>query len=105
MLKRNPDLCWNLKKENIKRLVGIQKRLIRTVAERLEQKSRLVYSTCSLEPEENREMMPEFLKHNKSFGLTDFESLEKFRTEKGKYKTIPHRHLCNGAFIAIIEGT
>lgn len=103
VLRRNPDLRWNLKKEDIRRLADIQKRLIKVVADKLEQKGKLVYSTCSFEPEENREVVTEFLKQNKNFCLADSEGFEEFRTEKGIYETVPHRHLCDGAFIAIIE--
>ncbi len=103
VLRRNPDLRWNLKKEDIKRLADTQKRLIRAVADKLERKGRLVYSTCSFEPEENREVVIDFLKQNKNFCLGDFKGYDEFRTEKGIYETVPHRHSCDGVFVAVIE--
>lgn len=103
VMRRNPDLRWNLKEENIKRLADIQKMLIKVVADKLEHKGRLVYSTCSFEPEENRSVVIDFLKQNKNFCLGDFKGFDEFRAYKGMYETAFHRHSCDGAFIAVIE--
>ncbi len=62
---------------------------------------RLVYSTCSLEEEENMQQVRKFLENHQDFEL---ESLvddlpEEVLTEDGKaYQTFPHKNACDGHF-------
>jgi 16S rRNA (cytosine967-C5)-methyltransferase len=53
VLSRRPDVRWRLKENDIAGAVGIQHRLLENAARLLKPYGRLVYSTCSLEPEEN----------------------------------------------------
>ena len=102
-LRRNPDLRWRLKPDDIGRHAGHQKKLIREAAGLLEQGGRLVYSTCSIEPEENELVVREFLKHNHEYRLKDVNGLEKFKVESGMYRIMPDAFKTDGAFAAVIE--
>lgn len=53
VLSRRPDVRWRLKEKDIAGAVAIQRRLLENAARLLKPTGRLVYSTCSLEPEEN----------------------------------------------------
>jgi len=53
VLSRRPDVRWRLKEKDISGAVAIQRRLLENAARLLKPGGRLVYSTCSLEPEEN----------------------------------------------------
>jgi 16S rRNA (cytosine967-C5)-methyltransferase len=53
VLSRRPDVRWRLKEKDIAGAVAIQRRLLENAARLLKPGGRLVYSTCSLEPEEN----------------------------------------------------
>ena len=53
VLSRRPDVRWRLKERDIEGAVAIQRRLLENSARLLKPGGRLVYSTCSLEPEEN----------------------------------------------------
>ncbi len=54
VLSRRPDVRWRLHEADVTRMVALQRRLIARAAHLLRPGGRLVYATCSLEPEENR---------------------------------------------------
>ena len=56
-LARNPEIKWNLKPEDLTDLQSRQKAILRNALEQLAPGGKLVYSTCSLEPEENEEVL------------------------------------------------
>jgi 16S rRNA (cytosine967-C5)-methyltransferase len=57
VLGRRPEVRWRLRLEDILHLVEVQKRLLHQAVRRLKPGGRLVYSTCSIEPEENRQLV------------------------------------------------
>ncbi len=74
VLRRRLDLRWRLRPEEIKRLRDTQLQILRQAAPRLQPGGVLVYSTCSLEPEENRSVVEAFLSEHPAFALeTDRE--------------------------------
>jgi 16S rRNA (cytosine967-C5)-methyltransferase len=78
---------------------------------------RVVYSTCSLEREENEDVVKQAMDGNQSFRVVDCEvELERLRREgefiaaksidltRGSYlRTVPGLHACDGFFAAILE--
>jgi len=56
-LARNPEIRWRLKPEDLARQADRQKSILRNALACLKPGGRLVYSTCSLEPEENEEVV------------------------------------------------
>jgi len=71
-MRRRVDLRWRIRPEEIERLRTVQLELINEAASILKPNGVLVYSTCSLEPEENGEVAKEFLASHSSFSL-EFE--------------------------------
>ena len=69
VLRRRVDLRWRIKAEEISRLQQAQLDLLRGAATQLKPGGVLVYSTCSLEPEENAEVIREFLRAHSDFKL------------------------------------
>jgi 16S rRNA (cytosine967-C5)-methyltransferase len=58
VLARRPDVRWRLRESDIAGAVAIQRALLENAVRLLKPGGRLVYSTCSLEPEENRVDVP-----------------------------------------------
>ena len=56
-LARNPEIKWRLKPEDLERLPAIQSKILSSALKLLRPGGRLVYSTCSLEPEENEHVV------------------------------------------------
>jgi 16S rRNA (cytosine967-C5)-methyltransferase len=68
VMRRRVDLRWRIKPEEISRLRTVQRELLKQAALMLKPGGALIYSTCSLEPEENQEVVAEFVRDH-SFKL------------------------------------
>lgn len=115
-LARNPEIKWRLEPSD---LVQLQKRQIAILRSGLAQVApggRLIYSTCSLEKEENEDVVEQALAGSPSFRLIDCgPELERLRDEgeltwtgpelarRFYFRTLPGIHLCDGFFAAILE--
>lgn len=69
VLRRRVDLRWRIRETEISRLRATQLKLLRESLPRLKPGGVLVYSTCSLEPEENAELVREFVKEHPTMHL------------------------------------
>lgn len=67
VLRRRPDARWNWSEDKLAALVRLQAEILDTAAERVRPGGRLVYSTCSLEPEENAMQTAAFLGRHPDF--------------------------------------
>ena len=79
VLRRRLDLRWRLRPEEITRLRQTQLKLLALAAKHLKPGGTLVYSTCSLEPEENTDVVKEFLAAHPAFKLESERELLPFR--------------------------
>ena len=83
-LRRNPEIRWRLETGDIAAFAETQKRILRQAAEVVKPGGRLIYSTCSVEPEENEEVIQEFNPVN-------------------SLRTWPQHQGCDGFFIAVLQ--
>ena len=90
-LRRNPEIRWRLSAEEIPALAAKQKKILENAAEMVKPGGRLVYSTCSVELEENEEVIREFLAGDARFEL------------QSRVRTWPQQQGCDGFFIAVFE--
>jgi 16S rRNA (cytosine967-C5)-methyltransferase len=101
-LSKKPDIKWKKDLFDIRELNVLQSRLLEKAAALVKVGGVIVYSTCSIEPEENFEIVKKFLEDNPSF---KFESAfgkfpEDIIDENGCIQTLPHIHKTDGAFAA-----
>ena len=68
-LSRHPDARWRMNKENIKELVSLQSQLLKSLAPLLKSGGKLVYSTCTIHPDENFNQIKNFLRLEPKFSL------------------------------------
>lgn len=69
VMRRRVDLRWRVRLEEFERLQRMQLGLLEQAAPLLKPGGTLVYSTCSLEPEENQQVVEEFLRRHSGFRL------------------------------------
>ena len=116
-LSRNPEIKWRLKPEDLSDLHTRQRAILCSALAQLSPDGRLVYSTCSLEKEENEDVVEEILAQDNSIHLLDCRSeLDLLKNAgdlvwpdpasltRGPYlRTIPGIQPCDGFFAAILE--
>ncbi len=79
VLRRRVDLRWRVRPEELQRLARTQSELLRQAAAALKLGGLLVYSTCSLEPEENANVVQHFSDEHPAFRLEDEVELLPFQ--------------------------
>jgi 16S rRNA (cytosine967-C5)-methyltransferase len=90
VLRRRVDLRWRINPDEISRLRKMQLELLSQAAALLKPAGTLLYSTCSLEPEENEQAVSEFLENNSAFRLRSSRQL------------LPFNDAVDGAFVATL---
>ena len=101
--RRHPDGKWRIRPEDLAALTALQADILDAAAPLLRPGGMLVYSTCSLEPEENALQVRAFLdRQHGGFRLVPPSSWhdETQLTEDGMLLMLPHRHGFDGAFAA-----
>ncbi len=91
VMRRRVDVRWRLQPDDFARMPRQQLAILRNVAPLLRPGGSLVYSTCSLEPEENDGVIDTFLRETPAFRLTN------------RAETLPFRDAVDGAFAARLD--
>ena len=100
-ISKKPDIKWKREYDDIAKLNESQKDILANAADLVKPGGRIVYSTCTIEPEENVEIMEWFLKNYPEFELDPAENyLPKELCKNGFMQTYPHIHNIDGAFAA-----
>ena len=101
-LSKKPDIKWKKDLFDLRDILKTQKKLLAKAAQLVKLGGIVVYSTCSIEPEENFHIVKDFLEKNPNFKLESAQ--DKFPAEildeNGCVQTFPHRHKMDGAFAA-----
>src|SRR5207237_9685482 len=66
-LRHNPEIRWRVRPDDIARLSSIQKQILANAAFKVRVGGLLVYSTCSVERDENENVIEDFLKNHSAF--------------------------------------
>jgi 16S rRNA (cytosine967-C5)-methyltransferase len=106
VLSKRADLRWRRDELGLKHAVELQEKLLEEAANMVKRGGRLVYSTCSIEPEENMDQIKKFLSNYDNFELQHLEDFvpEEVLTENGlAYQTLPHKHGCDGHFGVLLS--
>ena len=98
-LRRNPEIRWRISADDIDDLSLRQKQLLHNAARVVKPGGRLVYSTCSVEPEENELVVQMFLENNINFSLIHLP-FGNALTIPGTARTWPQHQDTDGFFIA-----
>jgi 16S rRNA (cytosine967-C5)-methyltransferase len=116
-LARNPEIKWRINLEDLRELQVRQVAILQSAMKQVAAGGRLIYSTCSLEREENEDVIEKALNDDHSFHVIDCRrELERMKATgeltwtnveslvRGLYlRTIPGIHPCDGFFAAVLE--
>jgi 16S rRNA (cytosine967-C5)-methyltransferase len=116
-LAANPEIKGRLRAERLRELQDLQVSILRAAARTLAPGGRLVYSTCSLEPEEGEAVVEQVLCGSEALSVTGCESVLKDLKRSGELawaeprslvrgdylRTLPGVHPCEGFFAAVLR--
>lgn len=92
-VRRDPDIRWRRSSDDLARFAAAQSELLARAAGLVKSGGRLLYSTCSSEPEENEEVVAAFLRDRWDF------------TEERRHQTLPFRDHLEAFFGAVLRRT
>jgi 16S rRNA (cytosine967-C5)-methyltransferase len=100
--RRHPDARWRLKISDLAVMSALQKTILRAGGAVVKPGGLLIYSTCSLEPEENDAQVDSFLAENPNFVLEapPEGTISPDLLDGGRLRVLPQRHGTDGAFAA-----
>lgn len=105
LMRRKPDIRYNKQPEDFRKLPVIQLDILESVAPSLKPDGILVYSTCTFAPEENQEVVAEFLNRHPEFSLVEVPVGNVVQSSiKNNMLTIyPHQYMTDGFFISCLR--
>jgi 16S rRNA (cytosine967-C5)-methyltransferase len=100
--RRHPDARWRLRVSDLAVLPAVQRSILRAAATAVRPGGLLVYSTCSLETEENDAQIESFLSDNPAWRLEPPPegAVPAAVLDAGRLRVLPQRHGTDGAFAA-----
>jgi 16S rRNA (cytosine967-C5)-methyltransferase len=100
-MRRHPDARWRLTPDVFARSAARQARLLEAAAALVRPGGLLIYATCSLEPEENVQVVEAFLKRHAEFSRAVTTAVASdLLTAAGDFESLPQRHGIDGAYAA-----
>lgn len=110
VIRRKPDIKWSKSLDDVHRLAEVQAELLRSVASLLKPGGKLVYSTCTLEKEENEAIVDAFLHSHPEFSrdrTLEYRLPEAMlaygKLPKGMVRILPFQFESDGFFISVFE--
>lgn len=109
-IKRNPALKYKIDKKTVERFTDLQKEIINKYSGLLKNGGKLIYSTCSIIPDENEDIIENFLYKNSEFQptpLPDNQFMKIIKDNTSSYYTTiyPNKFESDGFFISCITKT
>lgn len=102
---RKVDVRWSKSEQTLAELLPVQERLLTAAASSVKPGGLLVYSTCTIDWEENEGVVGRFLERHPDFSTRDLREVvsAELCTPEGFYRAWPHRHAMAGAFAAALR--
>jgi 16S rRNA (cytosine967-C5)-methyltransferase len=96
VVRRNPEVKWRRRPEDLPASAARQRAILAGAATMVRPDGRLVYATCSLEPEENDDIVRAFLEARPDFVIDAPDSFAPALDPDGVLRCLPHRHGTDG---------
>lgn len=98
VIRRNPDVKHRLKPGDLEKFRSRQSELLGCASGLLKEDGVMVYSVCSIEPEEGEHAANDFLKTNADFRIIDPVTFSRDFGRDGFFRTYPHKDNMDGFF-------
>lgn len=105
VIRKKPEIRYK-SKEEVDNLPNLQYSILCVSSEYLEKGGMLVYSTCSLNPDENEKIIQRFLKEHSGFeSIKVLPEIVRYGEDSDYLTLMPHIHNCDGFFISAVRKT
>ena len=104
-LRRNPEIKWRLSLDDVTNCAALQKTILDNAASYVKKGGSLIYSTCTITPEENEDVVEEFISLHRNFICVRPPDTIDSRVvdDQGYLRSYPHRHGADGFFGAVLR--
>ncbi|MGF7057282.1 16S rRNA (cytosine(967)-C(5))-methyltransferase RsmB [Brassicibacter mesophilus] len=104
LLRRKPDIRWNKDLDNLNEITELQYKILENSSKYVRKEGILVYSTCTINRDENINLVRKFINNNPEFKLINFKGLvndlDEIVDNVGYIELFPNTHGTDGFFIA-----
>lgn len=111
-VRRDPDIKWRRRESDLPILAEAQRMMLTNTAAVVRPGGRLIYATCSSEPEENERVIDAFLSEHRAFAKIDLRmepnrhaAIQELVDGEGYFRTLPHEHGLEAFFGAVLMRT
>lgn len=106
-IRRDPDIRWRRSEGDLEALARMQQRLLEQAASAVRSGGRIVYATCSSEPEENEAVVDAFLADHAGFRREPIAGgpFAPWLDDAGDFRTLPHRDGLEAFYAAVLTRT
>ncbi|HEX6324816.1 MAG TPA: transcription antitermination factor NusB [Vicinamibacterales bacterium] len=103
-IRRDPDIRWRRSEADLAPLAAMQRTLLQHAAAAVGPGGRVVYATCSSEPEENEDVVDAFLAAHGGFARAAIAGapFAAFTDARGDFRTLPHRDGLEAFYAAVL---
>lgn len=104
-LRRNPEIKWRSSPEDVTKCAVLQKVILDKAAPCVKKGGSLIYSTCTLIPEENEKVIEDFISFHRNFiCIRPPDTIDsRVVDDRGHFRSYPHRHGTDGFFGAVLR--
>ncbi len=108
IIRKKPDIKYSKTQNELKAITGLQREILRNASKYLKVGGYMIYSTCTIQPQENLEIVQDFLAENTNFTLRGFKeimppNLDIASSEDGYIQLYPNKNQTDGFFISKIK--
>ncbi|QUH26217.1 16S rRNA (cytosine(967)-C(5))-methyltransferase RsmB [Serpentinicella alkaliphila] len=103
IIRRKPEIKYRKKADDLKELRKMQLSTLHNAAKYVKIGGELIYSTCTIDPNENESVIEEFLKEKNDYKLVAIEGFDDFKRKDGTIQLYPNIHNTDGFYIARLK--
>ncbi len=108
IIRKKPDIKYSRTENELKEITGLQREILKNASKYLKVGGYMIYSTCTIQPQENLDIVQDFLSKNPDFVLTGFRelmppALDIASSTEGYIQLFPNINQTDGFFISKIK--